>query len=1027
MRSKVTRLRLTPLSRPRITLVVMALLAIGLGVVATRFVSPDTAPDTIVDPGSAAFRHEVEFENVFGADPVIVLLTTDVRTMFAGNGLQQLELTEANLATQDNQKAGVQSIYGPASFATITGYTGTLVVLQQAQAAGAAAHDKAVTDAKVAGKSDADAEAAGKVAQDAAITQFTSDLSQKYPQLASIGNPTATSPGFMTGLFINSDTGQPKPRFSQLVPDGRHLLVTARLRPDPPASVATIVASIRKQAQDAPIPNAGMIITGVPILQSAIGRALRLALIAGMIVGGISMVILMLAALRRRVGIGMRVVPVVAGLATVALMAGLVALVGAGVGTLRGNASFGAPGWQTFLATFTLALNPATLAAFPIALGLAVDYAVQFLYRYSQADPDDPVRALGMARVGAGRATRRAALCTAAGLLALMISSVPMVRQFGVVMIMGTGLAWVVARLAVLATIRAWPRLAQVGAATANGMGVAAEKGATGTPLIVPPPAPPGKRWALVDEVADDDVALFGFGDANAPPAPAVAVAVPVPAAPQPQPAVALAVTSAARAWTISPWDRPAILVMEAYREVTVLPPSAAPVQRVAAAAGTPAPVTAPRVQPGPALDRPAPGPTPAASISQPQWGDGDGDGDDDEDEARREPGHLPALLAGFAHRRSAAILVPALLVALAGWIAFPFSAYETDPEKLVSPSLPAFQDLNAVRQATGAAGELDFVLSGPDVTSPEAIKWVNDLQATVQRESGGKMKPLGSLAQLLSDITQGAPVDSGKTKQFLGILPPYVTNALVDPQHHLARISFGLSLGPVAEQRTVVDRVLKEVQPPTGYTFYAAGFSYLGIQGLESLQANQVILNLLGAALVLAMLFVIYRRPRLALVAWAPTLLVAGWSTAVLFALRLPLTPMTAVLGALAVAFGTEFAILWLERYREALAGGAASGAEAAEAASRAAGPGIILSGAALVLGFLALTTGVLPGVSNLGFDLPMVRDFALVAAMDMILAVVAALVVLPAIVIRVGLTEAQVGGRTARKVARAKADASA
>jgi predicted RND superfamily exporter protein len=115
----------------------------------------------------------------------------------------------------------------------------------------------------------------------------------------------------------------------------------------------------------------------------------------------------------------------------------------------------------------------------------------------------------------------------------------------------------------------------------------------------------------------------------------------------------------------------------------------------------------------------------------------------------------------------------------------------------------------------------------------------------------------------------------------------------------------------------------------------------------------------------------------------------------------------MTAVLGALVVAFGTEFAILWLERYREAQAGGLAAGAEAAEAASRAAGPGIILSGAALTLGFLALTVGGLPLLTQLGFDLPMLRDFGLVAALDMVLAVVASLLVLPAMVVRIGLVE--------------------
>jgi predicted RND superfamily exporter protein len=311
------------------------------------------------------------------------------------------------------------------------------------------------------------------------------------------------------------------------------------------------------------------------------------------------------------------------------------------------------------------------------------------------------------------------------------------------------------------------------------------------------------------------------------------------------------------------------------------------------------------------------------------------------------------------------------------------------------------------VRQATGSAGELDFILSGPDVTSAEALAWTRNLQAVAQRDSNGKLRPLGSLSDLVTAVNGGKEPAPDKVQSYLQVMPTYFTDALVDRSHTLARIAFGINLAPVAEQKQIIDRILGDVTAPPGYTYYPAGFSYLTVKGLEALESGQLVINIVGAALVLLVLFAIYRRPRLALMAWAPTLFVAGWSTAVLLALQVPLTPMTAVLGALVVAFGSEFAILWLERYREAMADGIEPGAAAAEAASRGAGPGIMLSGAALVLGFLALAAGALPGISGLGFDLPVVRDFGLVAAMDMVLAVAAALVVLPAIVVRIGLVE--------------------
>ena len=960
------------LARPRITLLVLGILALVLAYVGLRFATYDTAPDTIVDPGSAAFRHEIEYENTFGADPLVVLITTDVKSLFSGNGLSQEVTTEANLATQDNQKRGVQSIYGPSSFGTITGYAVLSVGLAQLQQAQQTAQTKATADAKAAGKTDTDAQAAGTAAANDAGNAFIADQTKQHPELAQIGVPSSDNSAWMTALFINSDTSQPKPKFASFVPDGQHLLITARLDPNTGANqVDAIVASIKQTLHDSPIPNATVTITGVPVLEAAILRALQLALLVGMAVGAVSALLLLLVALRRRTPIAARVLPVLAGLVTVAILAGLVSRIGFGAAYLRSLSAFSQPIWQTILATFTLALNPATLAALPIAFGLAVDYSVQFLYRYTQAE-GDPAGALAVARIGAGRATRRAVICTMIGLLALMISTIPMVRQFGITMILGAGLAWTVARLLTLASLKAWPRIAT----RAVEAGGATEP--SNSAVVSPAPIAATPLALAATEVEDDDVTLFGLSGPTAPavpatpepelpfaapPAPAEAPALPSQS-PGPSP-VPLPVPGVSREWVVAAWAGSAVQILDAEQPVVPRAVAAAEArtERVTAEVqpAVPQPVAA-AVAGGEGGRRRQAGVGGALGGGRTRRGQRGGRGS-----RPQAPGAIPALLAQFARRRSTQVLVPALLVALAGWIAFPFSTYQTDPEKLVSPNLPAFRDVTTVRSATGSAGELDFILNGPDVTSAEALKWVNDLQTTVQRESNGKIKPINSLATLLTNINGGQALTTDQEKGYLGLLPPYVTNALVDPQRHLARVAFGLSPDNIESQRQVIGKVLQQTGAPNGYTFYAAGFSYLGIQGLDSLQAGQLLLNAAGALLVLVALFAIYRRPRWALMAWAPTVLVAGWSTAILFALRQPLTPMTAVLGALVVAFGTEFAILWLERYREAQADGIPAGAEAAEAASRAAGPGIILSGAALTLGFLALTIGGLPFLCRL------------------------------------------------------------
>jgi len=974
------------LARPRLVLALVAVLALALLYVALRFASFDTAPDTVVDPSTPAFQHEVDYESVFGADPLVVLISGNVETLFNGPGLTSEIAIEGQLAQHGD--LGVQSVYGPSSIATVAGATIQNVAAGQLTAVMSAAQTKARADAKAAGKSDADATTIANAAAQAAGKTYIENALKQFPELQKLAPLQASNPKWMDALFINPDTGKPKPRFSAVIPDPNHVVVTARLGTSfRPGAAGLLSDLVHRQISGSPIEKA-VTITGVPVLEAAIERGLRLSLFAGMALGVVSMAVLLMVALRRRGRLALRVLPLAAGVFTVFLLAGLVTAIGLGAAAIRSRSGIDQSALQSVLATFSLALNPATLAAFPIALGLAVDYAVQFLYRYTQAVDGAAAEPWDVARRGAGLATRRAAICTVAGLMALLISTIPMVRQFGVVMSLGVVIAWTIARFMVLAAVRVWPRI---------GMPMEMETEVVEpAPIAVPVAAAPERLVVVANESEDDlDDMLFGLGGVS----PEAATEPEPTGEPGPPPI-----------WEPTPWDPGPEAIAElgprvAYSRAVLEPAliEAEPEVHASLAGSELADVPKAPEPTAPAVIEEAPArtdlPAMIAAIAPAPAGD--------DDKPPSEPGRVPRILAQFARRHATAILVPALLLAMVGWAALPFSTYESDPQKLVSPNLPALQDLNVVRQATGSAGELDFILSGGDVTSAAALAWTRNLQAVAQRDSKGKLRPLGSLSDLVTAVNGGTEPSADKVQAYLQVMPTYFTDSLLDRSHTLARVAFGINLAPVAEQKQIIDRILGDVTAPPGYTYYPAGFSYLTVRGLESLESGQLVLNVVGAALVLLVLFAIYRRRRLALMAWAPTLHVAGWSTAVLFALRVPLTPMTAVLGALVVAFGTEFAILWLERYREAMADGIEPGAAAAEAASRGAGPGIMVSGAALVLGFLALAVGALPGISGLGIDLPVVRDFGLVAAMDMILAVAAALVVLPAIVVRIGLVE--------------------
>ena len=336
------------------------------------------------------------------------------------------------------------------------------------------------------------------------------------------------------------------------------------------------------------------------------------------------------------------------------------------------------------------------------------------------------------------------------------------------------------------------------------------------------------------------------------------------------------------------------------------------------------------------------------------------------------------------AGRLPRTVVLPLAVLGLLGWAALPMARLETDPARLMPPGSHALQQAERIRGAVGVIGEVDLVVVGPDVASPEIVTWMAGAE---DRIAGSDLQPVSGLPQFLTAFNYGKAPDAATTKVILDKLPPYLTQAVASPDRHLARVAFGQArLTSVDQDRALVARFAQAGQPPAGYQVYPAGLSVLAAGALERLTADLVRLTLLAIGLVLAVLLAAYRRPLPALLAVMPTVVGAGWVTGLMFLVHASQTPITVLLSGVVIAFATEFSVLWLARYR-AERSAAAEPAAAADAASRRVGPAIVASAAALVAGFAALAVS----------PVPMVRDFGLWCAADMALATAAVLVLLP------------------------------
>ena len=169
-------------------------------------------------------------------------------------------------------------------------------------------------------------------------------------------------------------------------------------------------------------------------------------------------------------------------------------------------------------------------------------------------------------------------------------------------------------------------------------------------------------------------------------------------------------------------------------------------------------------------------------------------------------------------------------------------------------------------------------------------------------------------------------------------------------------------------------------------------GLPVLAAQANDKLASStRRALTLLAAlAGVFLVLLAIRRSRREAFVPLIPIALATGWSALVLFALRIPLNPMSVTLGALVIAIATEFSVLLSERYRQERALGRDPHAALART-YRSTGAAVLASGATAIAGFAVLVVS----------DIRMLRDFGFVTVIDLTVSLLGVLLVLPAVLL--------------------------
>jgi hypothetical protein len=864
--------------RPRLVVGVAIVLALAGAALALRL-RPTAATSTFVSSSSSQYAQTQRFYRSFGEEPVAVLVKGSLQQLLLSSDLERLVGLEGclsgNVPTQALGAEGgvngpcgqlarghtVKVVLGPGTFVNEAANQIDEQLAAQTKQAEVQARQSEVAVTRAAlrrGLSAAEARSLGQQASKITTARFQEGLVTLALEYGLTSRPTLENHDFVTSLVFDSTkpAGTPKQRFAYLFPSRDAALVSVRMRAGLSEAQRTRTIGLIRSAVAMPqwrLQHGGSyLVTGEPAivadLTSSITHSIELLLIA---------VALVMAATLALIFTGRpRLLPLGVALLAAAITFGGLSLAGA-------------------------SLTMASIAVLPVLIGLAVDYAIQLQSRVAEeAARTDTAGEPAIRRAAALGAPTIATAGAASGaaILVLLLSPVPMIRGFGVLLVAGVIVAFLCALTA--------------------GAAVMTLAGPTR-----------GTR-----EPGSDSAARRGAGS------------------------VAGGAASVAAAWR--------------------------------------------------------------------------GAGELLRDNALTRAVSRAALVGAVRH--PGRVLVAGLVLAALGWGLDTQTTVQTDIAKLVPQNLSSLRALNALERTTGVGGEIDLMVSSNALTRPATIEWMSAYQSAVLKHFGysaargcgrARLCPAFSLPDLFStqaaaNVRAGAGKTPKRTKltqaqvtALLAAIPPYFSQDVITPDGHVATLAFGIRLMNLTEQQHVIDAMRARLHPPPGVSAQLVGLPVLAAKSAAEVSSplRRVETLLASLAIVALVLLLAFRGDvRRALVPLAPVALASGWSALVLFAVRVPLNPMSVTLGALVIAISTEFGVLLSERHRqERLAGH--DTIEALRRAYRRTGAAVAASGVTAIAGF---------GVLALS-DIRMLRDFGLVTLIDLSVSLLGVLVALPAAIV--------------------------
>jgi hydrophobe/amphiphile efflux-3 (HAE3) family protein len=332
-------------------------------------------------------------------------------------------------------------------------------------------------------------------------------------------------------------------------------------------------------------------------------------------------------------------------------------------------------------------------------------------------------------------------------------------------------------------------------------------------------------------------------------------------------------------------------------------------------------------------------------------------------------------------------------------------SKIESDPINWANQSSTSIKNARTLEKETGFATTLGvFVKTGSTETTNVFTDQMGAFVFDLVTRSMTENTELAGASSLATTVGWLAEVPNTTTLPPLGldmlqaynIAPPALQGLLVANDGKATQVLFQVGPSSLEARAQVLKKVHAAIADPgTGGLLPAkasattGGLAVVGVGLLENITANRAQLTIAALLLVGAFVILRYRDLARGLLTMVPVLIAVGTSAVLVRVLNITLSPLSTVGGPLVVATCAEFSVLLIARY--------------AEERDRGLDPEVSTHMAAKHTGRAFFTSALttLGGFAVLMFSsLPLLADFGMVVTINIGVALLSALVVVPPLV---------------------------